>query len=234
MRHVAVWPTPVGTSPGVVGALLVSPFGALNRNPSNPAAWRSTRRKQHFRDVKKLIPYVKPRKHKNYKSDVANVLFHKLSFRRGRFWLRKRGAVRSITATCQYATCQHIPAQFVTFFSNFAYWWPFDQSLVNVDRPIKICHVKMINCEKVRLPRHICNFCVSAVSRMESRFFVSRKCFFLHLPFQAAGLLGLRFRAPNGITGRAPTTPGEVPTGVGRTFELLIGRSKGLSNKNPK
>jgi hypothetical protein len=91
-----------------------------------------------------------------------------------------------------------------------------------------ICHVEMINCEKVRLPRQICNFCVSAVSRMESSFFVSRKCFFLHLPFQAAGLLGLRFRAPNGITGRAPPAPGEVPTGVGRTFELLIGRSKGL------
>jgi hypothetical protein len=93
------------------------------------------------------------------------------------------------------------------------------------------CHVEMINCEKVRLPRQICNFCVSAGSRMESRFFVSRKCFFLHLPFQAAsGLLGLRFRAPNGIiTGTAPTTPGEVPTGVGRTAtydkcQLLIGR----------
>jgi len=93
------------------------------------------------------------------------------------------------------------------------------------------CHVEMINCEKVRLPRQICNFCVSAVSRMESRFFVSRKCFFLHLPLQAAGLLGLRFRAPNGITGRAPTTPGEVPTGVGRTAtydkcQLLIGRHR--------
>jgi hypothetical protein len=29
--------TPVGTSLGVVGALPVIPFGALNRNPSNPA-----------------------------------------------------------------------------------------------------------------------------------------------------------------------------------------------------
>ena len=45
------------------------------------------------------------------------------------------------------------------------------------------CHVEMINCEKVRLPRQICNFCVSAVSRMESRFIVFRKCFFVHLPF---------------------------------------------------
>jgi hypothetical protein len=113
-----------------------------------------------------------------------------------------------------HAMCQQIPAQFVTFFSNFAYWWPSDQSSVNMDRPIKICHVEMINCEKVRLPRQICNFCVSAVSRMESRFFVSRKCLLLHLPLQATGLLGLRFRAPNGITGR---TLGEVPTGVGRT-----------------
>jgi hypothetical protein len=55
------------------------------------------------------------------------------------------------------------------------------------DRPVHVyragtCHVEMINCEKVRLPRQICNFCVSAVSRMESRFFVSRKCFCLHLP----------------------------------------------------
>ena len=47
------------------------------------------------------------------------------------------------------------------------------------------CHVEMINCEKVRLPRQICNFCVSTVSRMESSFSVSRKCFFLHLPLQA-------------------------------------------------
>jgi hypothetical protein len=106
-----------------------------------------------------------------------------------------------------HATCQQIPAQFVTFFS-----------ILHIGGlPIKIWHVEMINYEKVRLPRQICNFCVSAVSRMESSFFVSRKCLFLHLPLQAAGLLGLRFRAPNGITGRAPTTPGDVPTGVGRT-----------------
>jgi hypothetical protein len=57
-----------------------------------------------------------------------------------------------------HATCQQIPAQFATFFSNFAYWWPSDQSSVNVDGPVKICHVEMINCEKVRLPRQICNF----------------------------------------------------------------------------
>ena len=98
-----------------------------------------------------------------------------------------------------------------------------------------LCHlVEMINCEKVRLPRQICNFCVSAVSRMESRFFVSRKCFFPHLPFQAAGLLGLRFRAPNSRYHWQSSHNTRVPTGVGRTFELLIGRSKGLSNKNPK
>jgi hypothetical protein len=30
----------------------------------------------------------------------------------------------------------------------------------------------------------------------------------------------------NSVTGRAPTAPGEVPTGVGRTFELVIGLSK--------
>jgi hypothetical protein len=49
------------------------------------------------------------------------------------------------------------------------------------------------------------------------QFFCFSKVLFLHLPLHAARLLGLRFRAPNGITGRAPTTPGEVPTGVGRT-----------------
>jgi len=31
----------------------VTPFGALNRNPSNPAAWRG-KRKKHFRDTKNL------------------------------------------------------------------------------------------------------------------------------------------------------------------------------------
>jgi hypothetical protein len=77
-----------------------------------------------------------------------------------------------------HATCQQIPAQFVTFFSNLAYWWPSDQSSVNVDRPIKICHVEMINCEKIRLPRQICNFCVSAVSRGESSFLFVESAFF--------------------------------------------------------
>jgi hypothetical protein len=37
----------------------------------------------------------------------------------------------------------------------------------------RTCHVEMINCETVRLPRQICNFCVSAVSCMESRFLES-------------------------------------------------------------
>ena len=91
--------------------------------------------------------------------------------------------------------------------------------MADFDRTVHVyragtCHVEMINCEKVRLPRQICNFCVSAVSRMESKFFVSRKCFFLHLPFQAAGLLGLRFRAPNGITGRAPTKGSSYGSGT--------------------
>jgi hypothetical protein len=42
-----------------------------------------------------------------------------------------------------HATCQQIPAQFVIFFSNVAYWWPSDQSSVNVDRPIKICDLPL-------------------------------------------------------------------------------------------
>ena len=54
MCHVAVRPTPVGISPGVVGALPVIPFGALNRNPSNPAAWKGKWRKKHFRETKNL------------------------------------------------------------------------------------------------------------------------------------------------------------------------------------
>jgi len=67
MYHVAVRPTPVGTSPGVVGALPVIPFGALNCNPSNPAACRGKWRKSTFEKQKTWIPYVKPRKHENYK-----------------------------------------------------------------------------------------------------------------------------------------------------------------------
>jgi hypothetical protein len=80
-----VRPTPVGTSPGVVGALPVIPFGALNRNPRNPAPGEANEEKSTFEKQKNWIPYVKPWKHKNYKSDVATVLFHNLSFRRGIF-----------------------------------------------------------------------------------------------------------------------------------------------------
>ena len=54
MCHVAVRPTPVRTSPGVVGALPVIPFGALNRNPSNPTACRGKWRIKHFRETKNL------------------------------------------------------------------------------------------------------------------------------------------------------------------------------------
>jgi hypothetical protein len=56
MCHVAVRPTPVGTSPGVGEALLGTPFGALNRNPSTPAAWRG---KSIF-DVYTPCTHVKP------------------------------------------------------------------------------------------------------------------------------------------------------------------------------
>jgi hypothetical protein len=150
---------------------------------------------------------------------------------RGIFWsdgLRLPSFDRTAT---QYAKFEKKVTNWAGICWHLACW-----HVADFDRTVHVyragtCHVEMINCEKIRLPRQICNFCVSAVSRMESRFFVSRKCFFLHLPLQAARLLGLRFRAPNGINGR---TPGEVPTGVGRTFELLIGRSKGLSNKIPK
>jgi hypothetical protein len=63
--------------------------------------------------------------------------------------------------------------------------------------------------------------------------FLSRKCFFLLLPLQAAGLLRLRFRAPNGVTSRAPITPGKflrecagLPRGTCDTCQLLIGRHR--------
>jgi hypothetical protein len=73
MCHVAVRPTPVGTSPGVVGALPVIRFGALNRNPGNPAAWRGKWRKKHFRETKNLDS-IRDRgntKITNYHFDVA-------------------------------------------------------------------------------------------------------------------------------------------------------------------
>jgi hypothetical protein len=40
------------------------------------------------------------------------------------------------------------------------------------------CHVEMINCEKVRLPRQICIFCVSAVSRRNPGFLFLESAFF--------------------------------------------------------
>jgi hypothetical protein len=61
--------------------------------------------------------------------------------------------------------------------------------------------------KKYDLPRQICSFCVSAVSSMESSFFCLESAFLL----QAAGLLGLRFRAPNGVTSRASTALGGFP-----------------------
>ena len=54
-------------------------------------------------------------------------------------------------------------------------------------------------------------FCFSKVKVLFSSFG------FASPGHRIARIAGLRFRAPNGITGRAPTTPGEVPTGVGRS-----------------
>ena len=54
IRSSKVRPTPLGTSSGVVGALPVIPFGALNRNPSNPTACRGKWRIKHFRETKNL------------------------------------------------------------------------------------------------------------------------------------------------------------------------------------
>jgi len=52
---------------------------------------KANEQKSTFDKQKTWIPYVKTRKHKNYKSDAANVLFHNISFRRGRFRIGKRG-----------------------------------------------------------------------------------------------------------------------------------------------
>ena len=82
--RLSVRPTPVRTSPGVVGALPVIPFGALNRNPSNPAACRGKWRKKHFRETKNLDSIRETAE--TYKYVVATILFHNFSFRRGIFW----------------------------------------------------------------------------------------------------------------------------------------------------
>jgi hypothetical protein len=50
----------------------VTPFEALNRNPSNPAAWTAAKEEKSTfeKSTKNLDSNVKPRKHKNH-SDVA-------------------------------------------------------------------------------------------------------------------------------------------------------------------
>jgi hypothetical protein len=102
------------------------------------------KKKKALSRQKNWIPHVKPRKHKNYKSDVANVPFHNLSFRRGRFRLRKRGP-------SDHKIC-HVSANHVSTYSrpvrNFFFQishigGPSDQSSVNMNRPIKICHMSM-------------------------------------------------------------------------------------------
>jgi hypothetical protein len=94
---------------------------------------------------KKWIPYVKPRKHKKkYKSNVATVLFHNLSFRRGRFRLGKRGPFdQNLTRVSMPRVNKFPPSSY--FFSNFAYWWavrsklgkrgPSDQNMPRVNMP---------------------------------------------------------------------------------------------------
>jgi hypothetical protein len=133
--------TPVGTSPRVVGALPVILFGALNCNPSNPAAWKGNEEKSTFEKQKTWIPYVKPWKHKNYKSDAANVLFHNLSFRRGRFRFGKCGPSDQNLPRVSMPRVNKFPPNSYFFFQISHIGGPSDQSSVNVDRPIKICHV---------------------------------------------------------------------------------------------
>ena len=116
---VAVRPTPVGTSPGVVRALPVIPFGALNRNPSNPAAWKGNWKKKHFSETK------------NLDSIRETAETQKLQI-----WRGKRTFSQFIISTWQ------VPARNL---SNFAYWWavrsklgkrgPSDQNMPRVNMP---------------------------------------------------------------------------------------------------
>jgi hypothetical protein len=104
--------------------------------------------------------------------------------------------------------------------------------VADVDRTVHVyragtCHVEIINCEKVRLPRQICNFCVFAVVPSPVFLFLESAFFFICLS-RPQDCSDCDCWAANGITGRAPTTPGEVSTGVGRTAtydkcQLLIG-----------
>jgi hypothetical protein len=108
----------------------------------------------------------------------------------------------------QYAKFEKKVTDWVGICWHMACW-----HVADFDRTVHVyragtCHAGMTNCEKVPLARQIWILCVSTVSRMESSFFLSRKCFFLLMPLQAAGLLGLRFRAPNGVTSRVPATWG--------------------------
>jgi hypothetical protein len=142
IRSSKVRPTPVGTSPGVVGALPVIPFGALNRNPSNPAAWRGKWRKKHFWETKNLDSIRETAETQNYKSDVATVLFT--------FYHFDVAGSGSVNVDRPIKIC-HVSACHVStnsrpvrnFFQILHIGGPSDQSSVNVDRPIKIWHVSL-------------------------------------------------------------------------------------------
>jgi hypothetical protein len=85
---------------------------------------------------------VKPRKHKNYKSDVATVLFHSLSFRRGRFRLGKRGPPDQNLPRVSMPRVNKFPPSSKLFFQISHISGPSDQSSVNVDRPIRSSKVR--------------------------------------------------------------------------------------------
>jgi hypothetical protein len=68
------------------------------------------------------------------------------------------------------------------------FWHVACGHVADFDRTVHVyragtCHIEMINCKKVRLPRQICNFCVSAVSRMDgpSFLFLESAFFFIGL-----------------------------------------------------
>jgi hypothetical protein len=94
------------------------------------------------------------------------------------------------------------------------------------------CHAGMTNGEKVPLARRIRFFLCFRGFTYGIQVFPVSKCFFLLMPLQAEELLGLRFRAPNGVTSRAPATGKFLREWVGLTggtcdaCQLLIGRHR--------
>jgi hypothetical protein len=129
--------------------------------------------------------------------------------------------------------------QYAKFEKKVTYWagicWHVAcWHVADFDRTVHVYRagIEMINCEKVRLPRQICNFCVSAVSQYGIQVFSFSKVLFSSFASAGRRIARIAIQSSKRYHWQSwGTTPGEVPTGVGRTFEHLTGRSKGLSRK---